>query len=145
MKYLNVLQLVVIVSLIGVFSSCKKDNNNDNTPSVESQLVGKWTGDEYYEDGVLSDFNSFFQLGSIEFKADGTGTSTSFLGAQPFTWSYDAATEKLSMQMQAVDLGGGLSIDASVIEGAEITKIDASSLWYTYKSDSLTVEEHYKK
>jgi len=145
MKHLKLLQLVVFISVFAVFTSCEKDDESE-PKTIEAQLVGNWSGDEYYEDGQLSELNEFFKLMStIEFNEDGTGSTSSLLGSQPLTWSYDETTEKLRIETETVDMGEGVTIEGKIIEGAEITKIDASNLWFTYQEDGITVEERYKK
>lgn len=145
MKQLKLVPLAMLLSLFVVFTSCEKDE--ETTPvTVESQLIGNWSGSEFYEDGVLSPFNEFFKSGSsIEFKADGTGNSVSLFGTQALTWSYNETNNTLKIEMEALDLGEGLTLDASIIENAEITKIDASNLWYSYDDEGVIIEERYTK
>lgn len=145
MKLFKFTQLVILISLFTAFTSCEKDDDNDTPKSVEEQLAGLWNGDEFYEDDVLDPWNDLFKASTIEFKANGSGTTVSLFGAQPFTWSYDESTEKLRIETEAIDDGNGVTVEAHLIEAAEIIKIDASNLWYTYEEDGAVIEIHYKK
>lgn len=144
MKHFKLMKFAFLFMLVTVFTSCEKEEANEPA-TIESQIIGLWTGSEFYEDGQLSEFNDFFLISTMEFKADGTGTSTSPFGAQPLTWSYDETNKKLRIETEAIDLGDGISIEASIIEGAEITKIDGSNLWYSYSDEGVTIEERYTK
>ncbi|MEN8139412.1 MAG: hypothetical protein ABFR62_13380 [Bacteroidota bacterium] len=145
MKFLKLTQLVVLISLFAAFTSCDKDEEVNEPKSIEELLAGKWIGNEFYEDGVLSQFNDIFKMSFIEFKTDGSGIYESPFGLQPLIWSYDNTTEKLRIESEVVDDGSGFTIDADIIEGAEIIKIDNSTLWYTYESDGVVIEERYNK
>lgn len=81
----------------------------------------------------------------MELKSDGTGTGTSFMGAQPLKWSYDKTTQKLSIISGEVDLGGGLTLEADTTDNISITKIDASNLWLSYDDAGTACEERYTK
>jgi hypothetical protein len=139
--------VIALISLFAVFNSCEKDDTTEqiDDQSIEAKITAVWTGSEFYEDGQLSAFNDFFIMSSIEFKADGTGTSTIFLGSQPLTWSYDKTTERLRLETETVDLGDGITLEGSVIEGAEIIKLDASNLWFSYEDEGIEIEERYTK
>lgn len=137
------------ISMSLVFAtSCDKEDESAPV-TIEAQLLGTWTGDEYYEDGQLSQYNDFFKISSIEFNEGGTGEEISLFGVQPLTWSYDDATEKLRIETETVEDededGITFSVEGSIIEGAEITKIDASNLWFTHQDEGVTVEQRYKK
>jgi len=135
---------LAILSFALVFTSCKKDEDN-GPATVESQIVGKWTGSEAYEDGALSDYNELFKMSTMEFKADGTGSSVSFMGTQAMKWSFDNSTQKLKIITEELVLSEGVTLDADTTENIAITKIDASNLWLSYDDEGTACEEKYTK
>ena len=42
--------ITLFLAAVALMSSCKEEE-----PTVEAQLIGVWTGDEYYIDGVLEE------------------------------------------------------------------------------------------
>ena len=136
---MNNYKLVMLFLALAFISSCSKEE-----PAVESLLIGTWNGDEFYEDGVISDMNAIFKGFTSEFLADGTGEDITFMGPQPFTWSYDASTEKLTIITEEVILDEIFSIAADTVV-ANITKLDDTSLWYTHDDDGVAIEERYLK
>jgi len=146
MKFYRLMPFLAILSFALVFTSCKKDEDNGPAKdSVEAQIVGTWTGSEYYEDGTLSQLNELFGLSSMEFKADGTGSSVSFMGTQAMKWSYDNSTQKLKIITEELVLGEGVTLEADTTENIAITKIDASNLWLSYDDEGTACEEKYTK
>jgi hypothetical protein len=144
MKKFKLIQFFALISLVAFFSSCNKDEENEPV-TIESQLVGTWKGDVYYEDGELSDFSDFMKLSSYDFKEDGTGTSTfTGFGSQPLTWSYNTTTEKLTISAELVDLGNNAFMDGFTYVG-DITKIDASNFWFSFQDAGKEIEERYVK
>ena len=133
---------LLAVSMVLVFTTaCNKE---DAEPTVESQLIGSWTADSYYYDGEFWEYYDIFPTVN-EYKEDGTGVSTiTGLGEQQFTWSYDATTEKLTINMAFTDFGGGVTSQETTIV-ADITKLDATNLWYTYQDAGVTAEERFVK
>ncbi|MDH5399300.1 MAG: hypothetical protein OEX02_14210 [Cyclobacteriaceae bacterium] len=133
---------LLAVSIVLVFTTaCNKE---DAEPTVESQLIGSWTADSYYYDGEFWEYYDIFPTVN-EYKEDGTGVSTiTGLGEQQFTWSYDATTEKLTINMAFTDFGGGVTSQETTIVG-DITKLDATNLWYTYQDAGVTAEERFVK
>lgn len=88
---------ILIAMVLGTtitFSSCSKDNDDDNSKTFEKQsiLVGSWKTSWGEDDGY----------GLLTFKSDGTGTFLDFdyhSGARTdfFYWLYDDASSILTL------------------------------------------------
>ena len=144
MQNFKLIQFIAFFAIVVVFSSCKEEE--PAPPTIESQLIGVWTGDEFYEDGLLSEWNDVFKLSTIEFLENGTGNSIMLFGEQTTTWSYDATTKKLTIIYDEYipEDGSIFSISADTTV-ADITKIDDSNLWITSQDEGVTIEERYVK
>ena len=134
---MNKITLITLFLAVALISSCKEEE-----PTVESQLVGVWTGDEFHVNGDLSQFNDLFKAFKLSFEQGGTGVENSF-GTIPFAWTYDDTSKKLTITKEEVDLGG-ITYDLVIV--ADITKLDETNLWFSY-SDSVgdVIEERYLK
>jgi len=142
MNKFNLIKVFTLALVVVFLSSCKDD---EVAPaSVESQLIGTWMGDEYYEDGELSDWNAIFKAYTIDFLEDGTGEELSVFGTQSLTWSYEATTEKLTIITADLDTGDGLVILGDTIV-ADIVQLDDVSLWFKYNDGQMDIEERYRK
>jgi hypothetical protein len=79
---------VVAITVLTVFSSCKKDE----TDTIEKWIVGTWELDKYeqqdFKDGVLHSSSESLNQGKVKFNDNGTGDDIggNFIGGQ-FEWS----------------------------------------------------------
>jgi len=144
MNKFRLIKVLTLAFTVVILSACNKTEEVIDQLTGATELLGIWTGSGYYWDGTYSDLYDVLPT-TYEYKVDGTGgINMSGIGTQPFTWTHDVATGKLTITKEAVDYGGGVTSPADTID-AVITKLDATNLWYTYQESGSTVEERFIK
>ncbi len=108
--------------MMGIFSSCTKDNGNDSGKIDTELLVGKWELaeeiTEYYESGSLTDSDTDAVEPGLwfwEFKANGGFTYTyTYLGSEPadvFNGTYSVNGNQIRVLYDGDDTPGFYTID----------------------------------
>ncbi len=88
MKQNKLFAVLLMLSVITLFSSCKKDDD----VKIESWIIGTWKLDSYvqqeFKDGKLTQEEKKLNQGNINFKEGGVGEDFGgeFIGGD-FTWS----------------------------------------------------------
>jgi len=143
MNKLTLITLFLVVTAL--ISSCKKE---EEKPTVESQLIGLWKIDEIYVDGVLDTESLNIFTWNYELLEGGTGTRNIVgFGEQSSTWSYDVATEELTIIVEELSIpveGGTITLEGDTAV-AKITKLDEANLWLGYDFEGAAIEERYLK